>query len=892
MALSSGTKLGPYEIVAPLGAGGMGEVYRARDTRLDRTVAVKILPAPLSSNPEARQRFEREARAISSLNHPNICALYDIGNHDGIDYLVMEFLDGQTLADRLTKGPLPLNQVLKYGIEICEGLEKAHKTGVIHRDLKPGNVMLTKTGAKLMDFGLAKAIPATPLPASGLTVTMSSPSVDQPLTARGTLLGTFQYMSPEQLEGQDADARSDIFALGAVVYEMAAGKPAFRGKTQASIVAAILASEPPPISTLQPMSPPALEQAVKVCLAKDPDERFQSAHDVKLQLKWIAEGGSQAGVPASVVAGYRGRDRVAWMMAAVLLALSTALTVAYFRRPIEEERLLRSYILPPEKTKFVTTGLQSGPPMVSPDGQRMAFSAADSSGKPMLWVRPLDSLSAKPLTGTEGASFPFWSPDSRYLGFFAGEKLKKVDASGGPVQTLCDAPNGRGGSWSRDGIIVFTPTPSAPLLRISEAGGAATPATKLGESRFGESHRWPYFLPDGRHFLYLSRSIALGGEQNIYAGTLDSSERKLILQAESNVAYSPPGYLVFWRDGNLMAQRFDAKRLELAGDVLPIAEDVQYIWDRSEASFSISQNGVLAYRAGAGGMPRLVWYDRSGKQLGSVGDPDFLWGPRLSPDGQRLAVSAYALRSHTPDIWVYELSRNVRTRFTFDSGGCPLWSPDGSRIVLCSARKGQSDLYIKSASGAGDEELLLSGNGDKVPRSFSPDGRFIAYEQRDPKGKPATEIWVLPLFGDRKPFPFRQTQFDELGPQFSPDGRWMAYQSNESGRYEVYIAPFPGPGGKFQISTGGGTYSAWRRDGNELFFLTLDGELMAVEVKSKGSRLETGTVRRLFQTHRVTNTGPQYDFPANAGRFIVASAGEGDSSPITLVVNWTAALHK
>jgi Tol biopolymer transport system component len=866
----------------------MGEVYRSKDTRLDRIVAIKVLPSELST-PELRQRFEQEARVISNLSHPNICGLYDIGHQDGVDFLVLEYLEGETLESRLRHGPLPLEQVVRYASEIADALNKAHRQGIIHRDLKPGNIMLTKSGAKLLDFGLAK-LRTQPLPvAAGLTEMTAEKTK---LTADGVLLGTFQYMAPEQLEGTETDARTDIFALGCVMYEMATGRTAFTGKTKASLIAAILASEPPPITSLQPLTPTALERVVKTCLAKDPDERFQSAHDVKLELKWIAEGGSQAAVPASVVAGHRRRERVAWMTAAVLLALSAALTVAYFRRPVEEERLLRSFILPPEKTKFVTTGLQSGPPMVSPDGQRMAFSAADSSGKPMLWVRPLDSLSAQPLTGTEGASFPFWSPDSRYLGFFAGEKLKKVDASGGPVQTLCDAPNGRGGSWSRDGIIVFTPTPSAPLLRISEAGGAATPATKLGESRIGESHRWPYFLPDGRHFLYLSRSIGLGGEQDIYAGALDSSERKLILQAESNVAYSPPGYLVFWRDGNLMAQRFDAKRLELAGDVLPIAEDVQYIWDRSEASFSISQNGVLAYRAGAGGMPRLVWYDRSGKQLGSVGDPDFLWGPRLSPDGQRLAVSAYALRSHTPDIWVYELSRNVRTRFTFDSGGCPLWSPDGSRIVLCSARKGQSDLYIKSASGAGDEELLLSGTGDKVPRSFSPDGRFIAYEQRDPKGKPATEIWVLPLFGDRKPFPFRQTQFDELGPQFSPDGRWMAYQSNESGRYEVYIAPFPAPGGKFQISTGGGTYSAWRRDGNELFFLTLDGELMAVEVKSKGSRLETGTVRRLFQTHRVTNTGPQYDFPANAERFIVASAGEGDSSPITLVVNWTAALHK
>jgi serine/threonine protein kinase/Tol biopolymer transport system component len=868
----------------------MGEVYRSKDTRLDRIVAIKVLPSELST-PELRQRFEQEARAISNLSHPNICALYDIGHQDGVDFLVLEYLEGETLESRLRRGPLPLEQVFRYASEIADALNKAHRQGITHRDLKPGNIMLTKSGAKLLDFGLAK-LRTQPTPvAAGL---MEKTAENTKLTADGVLLGTFQYMAPEQLEGTETDARTDIFALGCVMYEIATGRAAFAGKTKASLIAAILASEPTPITSLQPLTPTALERVVKTCLAKDPDERFQSAHDVKLELKWIAEAGWQADVPASVIARHKRRERIAWIATAVVTLAALVFAFGYSQRTPSEERLLRSFILPPEKTTFVTAGLQSGPVAVSPDGQRLAFTAEDSSGKHLLWVRPLDSLSAQPLAGTEGASFPFWSPDSRYLGFFAGEKLKKVDGAGGPVLTLCDAPNGRGGSWSRDGIIIFTPATYAPLLRVSDAGGATTPATKLDESRSEASHRWPYFLPDGRHFLYLARSIpSVNSQQAIYAGALDSPEKKLILDAESNAAYSPPGYLIFWRDGNLMAQRFDAKRLELTGTAFPIAEDVQYIWNRSEAIFSLSQNGILTYQGGdVGGMTRLVWHDRSGKQLGLVGDPDFLFGPRLSPDGRRLAVTVFARRNRTPSIWLYELSRGVRTRFTFDvaAAGNPVWSPDGSRVVFASARKRQNDLYVKPSSGTSDEELLLGGEEDKIPRSWSSDGRFIAYEQLDTKGKHT--IWILPLSGDRKPFPFRQTQFDELDPQFSPDGRWIAYYSTESGTFDVYIAPFPGPGGKFQVSTGGGITPSWRRDGKELFFLTLDGELMAVDVKSKGSTLETGAVRQLFQTHRVTVSGPQYDFPANAERFIVASAGEGDSSPITLVVNWTAALHK
>jgi eukaryotic-like serine/threonine-protein kinase len=500
----------------------MGEVYRSKDTRLDRIVAIKVLPSELST-PELRQRFEQEARAISNLSHPNICGLYDIGHQDGVDFLVLEYLEGETLESRLRRGPLPLEQVVRYASEIADALNKAHRQGITHRDLKPGNIMLTKSGAKLLDFGLAKLRTGPTPVAVGLTEMTAE---NTKLTADGVLLGTFQYMAPEQLEGMETDDRTDIFALGCVMYEMATGRAAFTSKTKASLIAAILASDPPPMSSLQPLTPPALERVVKTCLAKDPDERWQAVHDVKLELKWRAECGSQAGVPASVVARHKRRERIAWIATAVVTLAALVFAFGYSQRTPSEERLFRSFILPPEKTTFVTAGLQSGPVAVSPDGQRLAFTAEDSSGKHLLWVRSLDSVSAQPLAGTEGASFPFWSPDSRYLGFFAGEKLKKVDGAGGPVLTLCDAPNGRGGSWSRDGIIVFTPATYAPLLRVSDAGGATTPATKLDESRSEASHRWPYFLPDGRHFLYLARSIpSVNSQQAIYAGALDSPEK-------------------------------------------------------------------------------------------------------------------------------------------------------------------------------------------------------------------------------------------------------------------------------------------------------------------------------------------------------------------------------
>ncbi|MFQ5926104.1 MAG: protein kinase [Terriglobia bacterium] len=901
MPLSSGTRLGPYEVIAPLGAGGMGEVYRARDTRLDRSVAIKVLPPHLAENPQLRQRFEREARALSSLSHPHICALYDIGQQDDLHYLVMEYLEGETVAARLEKGPLPPNDVLRYASQLADALDKAHRQGVLHRDLKPGNIMLTKAGARLFDFGLAKPTAAI-ASAAGLT---DSPTASRPLTAEGTIVGTFQYMAPEQLEGKEADARSDIFAFGAVLYEMATGRKAFEGKTQASVIAAIMDREPPPISTLQPLVPPALDRVVKTCLAKDPDERWQTAHDLMLELNWIAEAGSQAGVPAPVVARRKRREWAAWALVALLAVVSGVLGFAYYRTTSTEVRAVRAFVLPPEEATFTSLGFNGGSLALSPDGRRLAFVATTSEGKQLLWVRSLDALAAQPLAGTEGATRPFWSPDSRFLAFFAEGKLKKIDAAGGPPLTLCDAPDGRDGTWNRDGVIVFSPEPTTPLSRVSAAGGEASPLTALDESRRENTHRWAHFLPDGRHFLYLARSPAEGGggaETAIYIGSLDSKEKKLLLRAAANAAYSS-GHLLFVRERTLMAQPFDAGRRELTGDAFPIAENIQFAPGFNEAVFSVSENGILAYQTGAAqGGSQLLWFDRSGKQIGSVGEPAIQFVPRLSPDGRRAAVTIFDPQAGNWDLWLYDLARGLRTRFTFAPSfdGGALWSPDGTHIVFSADRKGQFDLYQKAASGAGSEAVLLESEGAKFAASWSSDGRFIAYDHNDPKGKTKTDLWVLPLSGDRTPVAFRQTEFDETWAQFSPDGRWLAYVSDESGRKEVYVAPFQvgpegepslGQGGKWQVSTAGGDRVRWNRNGKELFYLAPDNKLMVAQVETKGSSFEVGTVRPLFETRPVGQLDWVYDVSRDGQRFLVNTiVAEQATAPITLVVNWTADL--
>ncbi len=911
MTLEPGKRLGPYEILGPLGAGGMGEVYRARDTRLERDVAIKVLPQNLAANPQLKLRFEREARTVSSLNHPHICTLHDIGRDDGTDFLVMEYLEGETLSRRLEKGPLPTEQLLRTGIEITDALDKAHRRGVVHRDLKPGNIMLTAAGAKVLDFGLAKsAAPFTPGRSPAGTPGAdaqsektsdgfaNSPTQSGPLTAEGTIVGTFQYMAPEQLEGREADARSDIFSFGAVLYEMATARKAFPGKTQYSVASAILEKDPEPMGAIQPMTPPALERVVKRCLAKDPEDRWQSARDVTVELKWIAEAGSQAGVPAPVVARRKVRERVAWGVAAAGVILAAVTSVAYFRIASVEVRPVRSSLLPPEKATFDFSAPVGGP-AVSPDGTRLVFAAHDTSGKELIWVRPLDSLSAQPLEGTEGASFPFWSPDSRFVAFFTQSKLKKIDVAGGPSQTLCDAPSGRGGAWGRDDVIVFAPELNNALVRVSAAGGVPTPLTKLDPSLHQNSHRWPSFLPDGRHFVYWGGnpiSTGVGEANGIYIGSVEGGEQKFLLQTESNALFAPPGYMLFLREQTLMAQPFDLGRLKFSGEAFPIAEQVPNPQLFRLGIFSVSQNGVLVYVTGASSQTQLFWFDASGKQVATVGEAGSSFTPRLSPDGRRLADAITDQPSKNLDIWLIDLARGVRTRFTFDPAidYFPVWSPDGNRIVFASNRKGRYDLFVKDASGARPEEMLLESEANKFPNDWSRDGRFIAFRAQGMKGHAKYEIWMLPLFGDRKPFPFLQTDFNEGEARFSPDGHWLAYSSDESGKYEVYIAPFPGPGGKWQVSQGGGAQPIWRRDGRGLFYLAPNSKLTEVEVKAKGSAVEIGMPLVLFQGPPSPGPFASYDVaPAAAGqRFLFLAPQESKVVPLTLVTNWAAGLKR
>ena len=902
MGIVSGTKLGPYEIQCSLGAGGMGEVYRARDTRLNRSVAIKILPPDLSRNSEARERFDREARTISSLNHPNICTLHDVGHQDGTDYLVMEYLEGETLADRLRRGPLPLNQVLKYGTDICEGLENAHRTGVMHRDLKPGNVMLTKTGAKLMDFGLAKSMTAVGAPSSSLTMTLSGPSADQPLTAKGMLVGTFQYMSPEQLEGKEADARSDIFALGSILYEMLTGRRAFQGKTTASTIAAILAADPPPLTSLQPMSPLELQRVVRGCLAKDPEERFQTVHDVKLQLKGIAESGTQTGISKPVRSVRKGRERILWLASGILLGALAAFSLIPFLRPKQAVRGLHAYIPVPDKNEFVFVGDRTAPLEISPDGTRLVFGTTDMEGKQSLWVRALDASTSQVLPGTAGATYPFWSGDSRFIGFFAEGKLKKIEASGGPAQIICDAPDGRGGSWNREGTIIFSPTYNGPLYKVTAAGGTPVQVTEL-DPQNENTHRWPQFLSDGRHFLYFARSSA-GEASNTYSGSLDGKEKKLVFRSRSNVVYATAGYLLFVRDATLMAQPFDERDRSVQGDAVPLFDGALENPLYSRSIVSVSTNGILAY-GGAGSRTEpshLLWFDRGGKQIGEVGEPgasNIYTAPRLSPDGKKLAVTLGDPYRGATDIWIYDLGSGTRTRLTFDpsNNSQPIWSPDSSEIVFFSNRLTSfPQMYRKASNGAGKDELLLNSHGQDRPDDWSPDGKYIIYEPNSS----VNTLSLLPLLGERKPSVFIGGESGNSPGQgkFSPDGKWLAYAEYGQRRRDIFITPFPGNAGKWQVSAGGGQYPRWRGDGKELFFLAQNGTvLMAVDVDLSGSAPRIGIPKKLFDVHPVyspsSTESSAYDVTADGQRFLVDSMDHvSPPQPINVVINWEAQLKK
>jgi len=891
VALTSGIKLGPYEIIAPLGAGGMGEVYRARDTRLDRDVAVKVLPANLSSDPNLRQRLEREAKAVSKISHPHICTLHDIGHQDGIDFLIMELLEGETLGQRLTKGALSSEQTVRYAAQIADALAKAHKKGVTHRDLKPANIMLTKSGAKLMDFGLAKQAGSAPLAAALTEMTMEQSK----LTGEGTIVGTFQYMAPEQLEGKEADARTDIFAVGEVIYEMATGKPAFSGKSRASLIAAILTTEPPPIAQLQPLTPPALERVVKKCLAKDPDERWQSASDLASELNWIAEGGSQAGIPSPVTLKRNARERLAWIAAVTGICAAVWAGAAYYRETGKPGQVVRAVIPTEEGTSPVFAGDLGGPVVLSPDGKAVAFGASDAQGKVTLWVRDLDGLHAHSLAGTEGATFPFWSHDGRSLGYFAGGKLKTVPVEGGTPGDVCDAPAGRGGTWNAQDTILFSPQFESAIYQVPASGGTPSAVTTLDTAKH-DSHRWPYFLPDGKHFLYLAINRMAGREPNdaIYFASLDRKEDRLLVHAFTNAAYGA-GQLLFMRGATLMAQPFDSDTGKLTGEAKRIAQDLgedPSIW---RAAFDAAGSKILVYATGGSLAGQAVWYDRSGKALGTVGDKaSNLYHVRISPDGQKVATD---FGEATTSVWIYDFKRKVHTRLTLDQEAnvdAAVWSPDGRWIAYHGLQNGHNNIYRKAAGGFGERELLFEGGSVlNVPSDWSPDGNSLLFSVGDLAGQ--GQVWLLPLNGDHKAVPVAQSGSLSQDARFSPDGRWIAYASNESGKFEVYIIPSDRTSGRWQISSGGGLQPVWRRDGKEIFYMALNNALMSVPVTLSKGTVEVGAARQLFRVPNLvgaTGNFNAYDVAPDGQRFIVLGTPQSTPPTITVVTNWTAELKK
>jgi serine/threonine protein kinase len=867
----------------------MGEVYRAKDTRLHRIVAIKILPEHLSNNQKFRERFEREARAISALSHPNVCILHDIGHEDGLDFLVMEYLEGETLAERLKKGPLPLSQVLRHAIEIAGALAQAHRHGVIHRDLKPANIKLTKTGAKVLDFGLAR-IQATELAADATRTT-------ETVTQEGAILGTLHYMAPEQLEGREADTRSDIFAFGVVVHEMATGKNAFEGKSRASVMAAILEREPPTLTTLNSFTPVLLDRVVKKCLAKEPDGRWQTAADLSTALEWAAEN---TAAPAVAIARATPRERFAWFSAAVLLVAVVVLVLAKFsgRESPPPMRAVRFSVPPPEKATLIPAS-----PAVSPDGTLVAFLAA-TDGRPLVWIRPIDSQVSRPLAGTEDASTVFWSPDSHFLAFIAGGKLKKMEISSGSVSTVCDASSNTPGAWNPEGTIVLTRADYQPLHRVQAVGGVPAPLSTFDPARGDYRHVWPQWLPDSRHFLYFiqtNRSETTG----VYASATGSPDANLIVASSAAGVYvpsrkGPGGHLLFRRGETLLAQSFDASTLKLVGEPVRIADRVGGVLSdyAGDPGFSVSQD-VLAYHSLIGPRSQLVWLDRAGTRLGTLTTSDVWSHPSLSADGSHAAFELPDPRTLRGDLWITDTKRGITSRFNYDpaNDGAPVWSPHGDRIAFNSVREGSRNLYWKFTNG-GREELLLKSAHSKVPSDWSPDGKFILFYQ-DVEQQNSWDLWVLPLSGNRNPFPVVQGPLHATHGQFSPDGRWIVYASDESGMREIYAQPFSGSQlasteirGRKQISNGGGSQPRWRMDGRELFYMTQDSRIMAVAVKT-GVEFETGKPQPLFQVRGVRSFDDnlyEYDVTPDGRRFLFNLSQEGTVSPITVVVNWDAAV--
>jgi len=886
VTLAAGTDLGPYRILGPLGAGGMGEVYRANDTRLNRTVAIKVLPATLSADPSLKQRLEREAKAVSQLTHPHICTLHDIGHQNGVDFLVMEFLEGETLEHRLEKGPLPPQQTIRYGAQIADALAKAHKLGITHRDLKPANIMLTKSGAKLLDFGLATQSGSAPL-ADALTQMTQEQSK---LTSAGMIVGTFQYMAPEQLEGKPADARTDIFAFGEVLYEMATGKPAFSGSSRASLIAAILTAEPPPISQLQPLTPPALERVVKKCLAKDPDERWQSASDLGSELQWMSTESTAAhpAIPARAISPRR-FDGKLWGMVAMTLLAATALLFHFYSRPAAPAPVrMRWIISPPEGTQFLATGDAPAPVAISPDGRRIAF-VAGAPGKSQLYIQSLDALKATTLPGTEGASWPFWSPDSRSLGFFAHGQLRRIEADGGAAIDICEARVPRGASWGADGIIVFAPETTSGLFRVSASGGQPVPTTT--PDLVHDSHRWPFFLPDGKHFLYYAAGHNDVGhaQDSLYVGSVEGGAGKFLLHTHANSAYAN-GHVLFMKDNTLMARPFDLSRLELSGDPVVVQDGVEEHRTWWMSIFSASQNGTMVFAPVQQPDNTLLWMDSTGKHLGTVGEPGRYASVHLSPDDSQLVVERD--RPHH-DLWIYDLrGHNLPTQFTFGvTAGLPVWSSDGSKIAFASEKGDYFEVHVKSVFGAQDEEVLLASKNNTFPLQWSPNGSALLYAT-DESGLQSASLWAMPMLGAHTPRLLLKAPFYTSDGVFSPDMRWIAYGSRESGVQRVYATPYPGPGPRILISPGYGGNPVWQKGGQAILYLGDNASLLATAVREQGADLIVGETREIPQAVEAP-VGEGFPFDvAKDGRILAITRGQDNRTQLVVVSNWEAGLNK
>jgi serine/threonine protein kinase len=864
MPLSAGDKLGPYEILAPIGAGGMGEVYRARDPRLNRDVAIKISAAQFN------ERFEREAKAVAALNHPNICHLYDVGPN----YIVMEYIEGEA-----PQGPLPLEEALRIARQICDALEAAHDKGITHRDLKPANIKIKPDGTvKVLDFGLAKVDAA-----SGVSQSENSPTLSMAATQVGMILGTAGYMSPEQARGKAVDKRADIWAFGVVLYELILGKRLFQGEDVSHTMAAVIMQEP----NLDDV-PVQVRKLLRKCLEKDPKKRLRDISGVELLL----ESGTESPVQAASLP--HKQSKLPWILGAMaVLAMAAAGTVAFFHFREEAPRLLKLEFPPPDKSELNET---NGPPAVSPDGRRVAFRAR-MDGKNMLWVRDLDSLASRMLPGTENPGTPFWAPDSRQLAFSSNGKLMKIDVTGGPATTITNSGVLRGGTWSQDDVILFSD--GTRLQRVSAAGGTPTPVTELEKSRNESSHYFPQFLPDGHRFLYLAQS-GDAEKSGIFAGDLQSNDkkdaRKLVLQSSTMALYVEPagGYLLFVRESTLMAQPFDAGKLQTTGDAVPVAEHV----DSPQIGygyFGASRNGALAYATGGSAADlQITWLDHSGRAAGTVGKPADVQTPRLSPNGKMVAVDRLDPQTGKRDIWLHDLARGTEQRLTFaNDNQFPVWSPDNLRIAYVQRAGMDMKVMVKSADGAGQEEVLES--AIKAPQDWTSDGRSLISATSSAKPKTGSDLWALPLSGGKpagKPVPLRETEFREWHGRVSPDARWLAYMSNESKRDEVYVVGFPSLSGHWQISVDGGMFPVWSRDGRELYFLNLNGTKMMAARIEPGAPFQAGVPKPLFDVRMGASNNRSYDVSVDS-RFLVASPAEQTAAvPMTIILNWQAGLKK